>query len=139
MNEYHAGEIGLAYECYRDCWRFDLLAKVGFGNMKQSVTIAGTTTNNGVAVTPPIGLLAIDNQGQFSRNAFSVSPEIGATANYALNDCIQLSLGYSFIYWSNVAQAGDQIPTNLNVPAPFVFNDGSYWAHGLNAGLELTY
>lgn len=138
-NEFNAGAIGLAYEYYYDCWQLDLLAKVGFGNMKQTVTIAGTTTNNGVAVVPPIGLLAIDNQGQFTQNSFSVSPEIGATAKYSLNDCMQLSLGYSFLYWSNVAQAGDQIPANLNVPSPFVFNDSSYWVHGLNAGLELRY
>jgi len=138
-NEFHAGEIGIAYECFYDCWQFDLLAKVGFGNMKQSVSIAGTTTNNGVPVAPPVGLLALNNQGEFMQDTFVVSPEIGATANYFLNDDIQLSFGYSFIYWSSVAQAGDHIPMNLNVPSPFVFNDKSYWVHGLNAGLEFRY
>ena len=138
-NEFHAGEIGIAYECFYDCWRFDLLAKVGFGNMKQTVTIAGTTTNNGVAVVPPQGLLALANQGTFMQDRFSVSPEVGATANYSLSDCIQLSIGYSFIYWSSVAQAGNHIPANLDVPAPFMFNDTSYWAHGLNAGLEFRF
>lgn len=138
-NEFHAGEIGIAYECFYDCWQLDLLAKVGLGNMKQSVSIAGTTTNNGVAVAPPLGLLAIDNQGQFTQNKFSVSPEIGASASYFINDDIRLSFGYSFIYWSSVAQPGDHIPANLNVPAPFVFNDHSYWVHGLNAGIDFSY
>jgi hypothetical protein len=138
-NEFHAGEIGIAYECFYDCWQFDVLAKVGFGRMKQSVSIAGTTTNNGVPVAPPVGLLALDNQGEFTQNKFAVSPEIGATASYFLNDNIQLSFGYSFIYWSSVAQAGDHIPMNLNVPSPFAFNDKSYWVHGLNAGIDFRY
>jgi hypothetical protein len=146
-NEFHAGEIGIAYECYYDCWQFDLLAKVGFGNMEQTVTIAGTTTNNGTLAVPARGLLAntdiidptITNQGRFTQDRFSVSPEIGATASYSLNDCIQLSFGYSFIYWSSVAQAGSHIPPNLSVPAPFVFNDTSYWVHGLNAGVEFRF
>jgi len=138
-NEFHAGEIGFAYECLYDCWQLDLLAKVGFGNMKQTVDIAGTTVNNGVPVNPPIGLLAIDNQGVFTQDKFSVSPEINATASYSLNECIQLSFGYSFIYWSSVAQAGSHIPANLNVPAPFAFNDTSYWVHGLNAGVEFRF
>jgi hypothetical protein len=138
-NEYHAGEIGIAYECFRDCWQLDVLAKVGFGTMKQSVSIAGTTTNNGVAVVSPVGLLALDNQGEFTQDKFSVSPEIAATASYFINDDIQLSFGYSFIYWSSVAQAGHHIPANLNVPSPFVFNDSSYWVHGLNAGIDFRY
>ena len=138
-NEFHAGEIGIAYECFHDCWQLDLLAKIGFGNMKQTVTIAGTTTNNGVPVAPPQGLLALTNQGMFMQDSFSVSPEIGATASYSLNDCVQVSFGYSFIYWSSVAQAGNHIPPNLDVPAPFMFNDSSYWVHGLNAGVEIRF
>lgn len=143
-NEYHAASVGFAYERFHGCWQFDVLAKVGFGNMSQTVNIAGTTTNtdatgNSVMVSPPQGLLALENQGRFSQDKFSVSPEINLNAAYSLNECVQLSLGYSFIYWSSVAQAGAHIPANLEVPSPFAFNDTSYWAHGLNAGLEFQF
>jgi len=139
QNRYNAGSIGLAYEYYGNCWSMDLLAKVAFGTMSQQVTISGSTTNNGIPVEPPIGLLAIDNQGTFSRDKFAVSPELGVNFAWQLTDCLDLSIGYSYIYWNSVVQPEDQIPVGAGgpiVPSNFTFNDGSYWVHGLSLGGE---
>jgi hypothetical protein len=61
--------------------------------------------------------------------------------------------GYTFLYWSEVARAGDQVNLNVNpallqpgtgpVSGPFEpsfsFRDSGFWAHGLNLGLEYRF
>jgi hypothetical protein len=144
-NEFHGGQIGLDSTYFGSCWRLNLLAKVAFGNMHQSVTIAGQTVNNvpNDPNSPFIlaeGLLAnTGNQGSFQRDKFAVVPELGADLLFPLSDSIDLSMGYSFILWSNVLQPGDQINPALAVPAPFVYNDTTYWVHGFNAGVEMRF
>ena len=142
-NEFNGAVFGIEATIVRDCWRLEMLARLGFGNMRQQVSIAGQTTNtvapNNVAVLAE-GLLAnAGNQGVRERDEFAVVPELGATFVYELSDCIDLSVGYSFIYWSNVVQPGDQIDANLFVPSQFAFNDGSYWVHGFNTGVEFRF
>ena len=144
-NEFHGGLIGIEATYVGHGWRLELLSRLAFGSMRQLVSISGQTTNE-VPNDPnsPFvlgqGLLAgPTNQGTRERDEFAVVPELGATMVYQLSPCIDLSMGYSFIYWSNVVQAGRQIDSNLFVPSQFAFNDTSYWVHGLNAGLEVRF
>ena len=117
-NRYHAGEIGLLGEYDRGDITWSLLAKVGLGNMKQRTEIAGHTETRvpGQPVTTSEqGLLALGtNIGVYEQNSFTVSPEIQLTAAYHLNDCIDLTCGYSFIYWNHAAQPGLQIDEVIN-------------------------
>ncbi|MEO8499069.1 MAG: BBP7 family outer membrane beta-barrel protein, partial [Planctomycetota bacterium] len=144
-NQFHAAQIGLA-ATYANCnWHVDLLAKIGFGNMHEVVTINGQTT----IVTPAPGpttnttpgpLAGTANSGTHADDKFAVSPELGVNCRYSVTECLDLSFGYSFIYWSSVAQAGNQIDSMLNdPPSAFSLNSGSYWAHGLNAGATLRF
>jgi hypothetical protein len=65
-----------------------------------------------------------------------------------------MTVGYSFLYWSNVLRVGDQldrtvdtsqVATSLTVlptspPRPAVkFADTDLWVQGINFGLELRY
>jgi hypothetical protein len=144
-NEFHAAQIGLA-AAYANCnWQVDLLAKLAFGNMREVVTIGGQTT----IVTPPPGsttsttpgpLAGSANSGRQVNDEFAVSPELGINCRYSINECLDLSFGYSFIYWSSIAQAGKQIDPMLNdPPSAFSLNSGSYWVHGLNAGANFRF
>ncbi len=144
-NEFHGGLLGMEGTYHGSGWRLELLARIALGNMRQIVDIAGQTTND-VPNDPnsPFvlaeGLLAGgSNQGRRERDKFAVVPEFGATVVFELSDCVDLSVGYSYIYWSNVAQAGRQIDSMLFVPSQFAFNDGSYWVHGLNLGAEFRF
>ncbi len=143
-NEYHAGVLGMQLVYDRPGVRLDLLAKVGFGNMHQSVQIDGTS--NGVSG----GLLAqATNIGTYSRNVFSVAPELGATVTWFLSDSIEFSLGYSLLYYTHVTQSNMAIDPNLavNLSVPFagaarpqfVFKDDDYWIHGVNFGVTFRY
>lgn len=144
-NEFHAAQIGLA-ATYANCnWSVDLLAKLAFGNMREVVTIGGQTT----IVTPgpvpttnitPGPLAGAANSGQHVNDEFAVSPELGINCRYSINECLDLAFGYSFIYWSSIAQAGDQIDPLLNdPPAAFSLDSGSYWVHGLNVGVNFRF
>lgn len=144
-NEFHGALIGLDAVYRSVCWRLELMARIGFGNMRQMVNIAGQTTNDvpGDPGSPFViaeGLLAgAANSGRRQRDEFVVVPELGASMVYELSDCVDVSFGYSFIYWSSVVQAGQQIDPNLFVPSNFVYRDNSFWVHGLNAGVEMQF
>ena len=69
-----------------------------------------------------------------------------------LTENLDFSIGYSMIYWSSVALAGDQIDTSvnntqvlgggLNGPANPAFNgiqDSGFWVQGINLGLNLRF
>lgn len=144
-NEFHAGLIGLA-ATYENCnWNVDLLAKLAFGNMRQAVNISGQTTivTPGPAATTntiPGPLAGTANSGQHVGNEFAVSPELGINCRYSVTECLDLAFGYSFIYWSSVAQAGNQIDPMLNdPPSAFVLDSGSYWVHGLSLGANFRF
>lgn len=151
-NDFHGADIGFSWEGYKGPWSLELLGKVGIGSTSQNVTINGTTTRtvNGNAFTDPGGLLALDpNIGSYSRDEFTVLPEVSATLGYALSPRTRFLVGYTFIYWDNVVRAGDQIDTTLNedffpdarpTTGPnrpeFSFVDTGFWAQGVSLGLE---
>ena len=151
-NEFHGADIGFAWEGYRGPWSLELMGRVGIGNTHHEVAIRGATTSsaNGNSVTDSGGLLALDtNIGTYSRDEFGFLPEVNATLGYSISPRMRLLVGYTFLYWNNVARAGDQIDTTINTdflpdvqattgpnrPA-FSFVDTSYWAQGLSLGLD---
>ena len=141
-NEFHAGQFGLEATYWGDCWRLELLAKVALGNMNQVVEIAGGRTSIPAGIVNSAeGLLAnAGNIGRRERNEFAVAPEFGVTMAYQVQECVDLSFGYSAIYFSKVAQAGEQIDPNLLAPSPSTqINSGSYWLHGLRLGAEVRF
>jgi len=149
--DFHGGEIGAKANFNRGRWSLDVLAKVAIGNNRQEVSINGSTANvfSGVTTNYTGGLLALStNIGQYERNRFSAIPEFGLNLGYQATDRLQFLFGYTFIYWSNIVQAGDQIDVRVNpnripvdddsqpdLPA-FAFNDTDFWLQGMNFGVN---
>jgi hypothetical protein len=156
-NEFNGFDMGLDARFDRGPWGVDLLAKVALGDNHQAVDIAGATTVV-VPGTPPFtssgGLLALaTNSGHHSRNQFSAVPEVDLSVGYQITPRLRASIGYTFLYWSDVARAGDQVdlavnpnllpnsstpPTGPQRPA-FDFQRTSLWAQGIDLGLEFRY
>jgi len=155
-NEFYGPQVGLTGEHRRGGgiyfnWRF-LLA---FGTTHKEATINGSTTITpvgGTGTTFPAGFLALPtNVGRYTKNDFSVVPEIGVNVGYAFSPNVRVFGGYSFIYWSNVTRAGDIMDLTVNTsqlppgtlvgPArpAFQWNDSDFWAQGFNVGVELRY
>ncbi|MCA9102292.1 MAG: BBP7 family outer membrane beta-barrel protein, partial [Planctomycetales bacterium] len=144
-NQFHGGTLGLEMNRQVDCWTFNALARLHLGNMNQRVDINGSTTTVVGAGAPNVvnqGLFAWPtNSGLHERNRFATVPELELSATRRLNSCWEASLGYTFIYWSDVVYAGDQIDRRINaanLPA-FNFNSTSDWVSGLNITLTGTY
>src|SRR4029078_10312504 len=103
------------------------------------------------------GLLALpSNSGQFSRDRVAVLPELGFNVGMRISSHLRATLGYTFLYLSNVVRGGDQIDRTINPtqrpgllgtpgtlagPARplFAFQDNHFLAQGVNAGLEFRY
>jgi hypothetical protein len=152
QNEFHGAQIGfLATSRRNNNLSVELLGKVALGDMRQAVIINGsqTQTNAGVSTTFSGGLLALStNSGEGVRHRFAVVPEINLNLVYEVNPCWRVMAGYSFIYWSSVVLAGNQIDLTVNPsqipPAVFVgparpafdFARTDFWAQGLSLGVE---
>jgi hypothetical protein len=154
LNQFNGIDFGALAMFYRGRWSLELLYRLALGNTNQMVNINGatTTTQGGVSNTVPGGLLTQStNIGNYTRNTFGVVPELGANLGYAITPRLRLIAGYTFIYWSSVARAGQQIDTDVNStllpnsPNPptgdlrhpqFVFHEEPFWAQGISAGLD---
>lgn len=152
-NEFHGGNIGTLSEFSRGKWNLQAGTKFGLGNMHQTVRASGTRT---VVIPNPVNTTTTTQQGLFAqtsnsgnqaRNSFAFIPQIDLTMGYALRRNMRAEVGYSFLYFSDVAMAGNQIDTNLdqanfanNPVAPSRrFVTDSYMIHGLNLGLNWSF
>ena len=103
-----------------------------------------TTPSGGPAATGTGGLLARpSNSGTFERNEFIYVPEASVNLSRRLNEHLDVSLGYTFIYWSSILLAADQVDMSVNpnggTSPAFTFNDTDFWVQGVNVGLEFHY
>ncbi len=155
-NNFYGGQIGARGEWYRGAWFTNVSGKVALGDTHQVVRINGSTvftSSTGTSVTQNGGVLALPtNIGSYSRDQFSVVPEVGLNIGRQLTDNVRVYVGYTLIYWSSVVRPGDQIdpvinPTQLPTPTgpgtlvgparpAFAFHDTDFWAQGINFGLE---
>jgi hypothetical protein len=158
QNEFQGGHFGLRGD-YR-CGQFgvELLGKFGFGNMRQSVLISGSTTStdaSGAISTRNSGLLAqaSTNAGLHEQDKFSFMNEAGVKLAFYPVERLKLSVGYSLMYWSSVVRPGFEIdtavdgrllttlpPTGATPTHPaFWFDPTDYLVHGLNFGAEFRF
>jgi hypothetical protein len=158
-NRFYGGQIGARGEYWKGKAFVNLYGKVALGETQETISINGLTIITPPGGTPTAhagGLLALPtNSGHFTRDEFAVVPEIGINVGYQVTDHLRAFVGYTFLYWSDVARPADQIdlaingtqvPTNLGSgklvgPArPAVnLNSTDFWAQGINFGLEFRY
>jgi hypothetical protein len=143
-NEFHGGQFGIQGQYLWGIIGLELMARFGFGNMHQEATLEG----NSSGTSPNSGLLVqqSQNEGTYQRDVFSYMHDTGLRLVYFPTERVKLSLGYSMLFFSDVARPGDQIATNVDgspfgldsVP-PFKFESTHFFAHGLNLGLECRF
>lgn len=160
-NHFYAGQIGARIGLTHERWNLDAAAKVALGSNFQSVNIEGNTTVSGGAFgfadgTTAGGVFAQpSNIDRASRNVFMVAPEFQIKAAYELTPRLRAHVGYNALYLSNVVRPGNHLDRNINptqnaffvppgtltgTPAPLAtIRESSFWAHGLQVGMELRY
>jgi hypothetical protein len=155
QNDFNGVQLGVQGQ-----WRYcnltlDLLMKLGLGNTRSVTTISGMTmteTPTGEMSSSEGGLLAQStNIGRYENNEFAVMPELGVKLHYDFCCRWRASIGYTFLYWSNVMRAGEQIDFGVNTsqlpPGPLMGSPQpdfrgittDFWAQGLNFGLEYQF
>lgn len=158
-NQFLGGQIGGVFETrfYEKFW-VAATGKVALGMTHETLTANGMTTavsSTIGTITAPAGILAVaSNSGQYSRDRFAYVPEFDLKFGYDITCRIRAVAGYHFLYWSNVGQTGQQVPTQISsnqVPAYSSYgqgaqpipvqgiNSGSFWLQGLQCGLEFKF
>lgn len=154
MNTFHAGHLGLDVKMHHGRWSLQSVFKTHLGGVHQQASLNGQTTtfdNAGNAIdTQQFGIFtAPSNTGEFTRDLFSFAPEVNLRLGYQLRRNMVAHLGYSFIYWNNMATAGELMDRRADtagrllgapVAAPqFTFDDGSFWLQSIDFGGTLTF
>lgn len=154
-NQFFGGQVGVVGEWHWRRWVFDARGKIALGCTQQVIENQGSSqliTAQGAVTNFPGGLYALGaNQGRFTRDMFSVVPELGINVGYQITDHITAYVGYTFLYWTNIARPGDQIDTYVNLsqfqggtlqgpnrPWP-PMKSTDFWAQGINFGLAFRY
>lgn len=151
-NTFHGGMIGMTAVAEHGCWKLEFLGKVGLGNMHQTATVRGRTR---VQLPPPFGFLSHTRNrglfaqpsqtGSFSRDVFAVIPEAKIKLSRSFGCHWDAYAAYSFMYWNDVALAGDQLNRAINpfepdnAPNTLQINGTSFWAQGISFGLLYHY
>ena len=156
-NQFYGGQLGLRGEMWTGRLFAVANAKVALGDSQQSVDINGLTqitTPAGAVSTQPGGLMALpSNSGHFFSDRFAVVPEGNLAVGYQVTEHLSVTIGYTFLYWSNVDRPGNQIDRSINpvalpisgTPAvqsnrpAFSHQETDFWAQGLTFGLELRF
>jgi hypothetical protein len=154
-NTFHGAEIGVVAERpLGPNWSIELLAKIALGSSSSLARINGqtATTLNGTTEVTSGGLLTqTSNIGSYSRNSFAGVTEIGAELRRRVSRAMELNVGYTLIYLSDVGRAGEQVDLDANlsqVPPDtivgaarprFALRTTDFWAQGLHAGLVYSF
>jgi hypothetical protein len=162
-NNFYGANLGLRGEYQLDGLFLAVTGKVALGAMNQAVDISGSSldiTPGGGPATNfalPAGLFALPtNIGTHTRTAFAVVPEVDLSIGYDITSRIRATVGYSFLYLSNVTRPATAIDHRINPtqslsvngtgsqlvgePAPaFSFQRSDFWAQGINLGLGFKY
>lgn len=154
-NRFYGGQAGGQIEYSVGPARLEMIGKVAVGATQESVKIKGSrvlTQFDGSTIPSGSALLAgPGNIGTHHRSEYCVVPELDLNLNVDFNDNVTLKLGYSFLYLSQVVRPRDILSPRANIqpfgvdfivgpsePA-FSFRSSSFWAHGLNAGIEVHF
>jgi hypothetical protein len=154
-NHFYGGQLGARWQHNFGSLFVDLTGKIALGANQELVIINGASTlrtPGAASVTAPGGILAqTSNIGRDYRSEFSTVPEIGINMGWCVNEHLTATIGYTFLYWSNVVRPGNQIDPNVNPALPptdqlfgnglgqnrpgFSFHSSDFWAQGVNFGL----
>jgi hypothetical protein len=159
LNSFYGGQMGLETGVQYGLLSVDFRGKIALGQTQQLADINGATkslSRNGSTSLFQGGLYALrTNSGRHQRDELAFVPEVGLNVGLQLTRHWKVYAGYSFLWVSTVARAGEQIEPVVNVsqfpirsgngplvgparPAPNL--DGTdFWAQGLTFGLELRY
>jgi hypothetical protein len=145
-NDFNGGQVGVAYDRRWGRWDVDARGSIALGDTHQVLDINGFQVRQQPGAAPMTfrgGLLAAGpNLGEFTRDRFSVAPELTLNVGYRVTPNVRVFAGYNFLLWTNVIRPGDQIDHTVDLtfvpnalPAGF---SGQYRPHPLFVQRDLA-
>jgi putative beta barrel porin BBP7 len=141
-NNFNGGILGLLWQRNCGCWSTQVLTRMSLGNMHETAIIngSGTATLNGTSQPTDGVFTRPSNIGRRARDEFTAITELGCNLGYRFSPCTQLTVGYTFIYWNDILQAGTGIDPRIGTSGgtthpQFAFRHSDFWVQGLNLGL----
>lgn len=147
-------DIGLTGDVHRGRFSAELWGRVAFGDSHHVTKISGMrrSFDSVSTVVTEGGLLAQPtNIGRWAGDDFGILPEGSVTLGMQITGGLRATIGYSFIYLSQVQRPGTAIdfavnPTQIGGsplsgdPRPgYVHNTTDVWLQGLTVGLDFRY
>ncbi len=147
-NTFQGGHLGVDAKMYSGRFFMNVMSKVHLGNMNQQVNRIGRRAtfdaNNNLLNQANLGVLNTQNLGVFEQDTFAFAPEINLKLGVEVLPYTSLTIGYSFIYWSEIALADNQIdravdPLGQINPGPFEIQSEGFYLQGIDFGLTVNY
>ncbi len=159
-NTFYGAQIGGRVEYQLGDLSVEAVAKLALGATQELTVIQGSTTlmKPGAApVTAKGGILAEPtNIGRHFYQLFSGVPEGTLNLGYQVTSWLQLRIGYSGLYWSEVQRPGNTIDRTVNLnqivsdqrfgtmkggrARPiFTTQQSDFWAQGITFGFKITF
>ena len=155
-NQFYGGTLGLRGRYVWGPVAVDLTGSAAIGVSHETIDITGgfKSVNFTSPGAGPEGVFAQPaNEGLTSANRFAVVPEAGVKLGYDITPCITVSVGYDFLYYSDVVRPTDQIDRNIPKGQTFLqaaptisstsparlFNTTNFYAQGLSIGVSARF
>ncbi len=154
INQFDGADLGLKF-WWSKSGKLALtgLSKIAIGATNNNVIIDGfTSVRSGVTTTRTDGgvLTQPSNMGRQAAQRFGFVSEVGLGLEWEPACQFKFNLGYTWLYWSRVARAVNQIDTTVDVDqlAPnnssgsrpeFNLDTSSFWAQGLTGGFTYQF
>jgi hypothetical protein len=119
----------------------ELLTKVALGVTAAAANTDASTQTAGGLVFGSGVLVGPTNRVSDTTGYFAVVPEVGAKLGYSFTDTVRATVGYTFLYWSEVRRASEQVDLTVLAPGRPAFRDvgTDFWLQGWTIGVEVRY
>jgi hypothetical protein len=160
VNQFFGGQVGAESQWNYGDFFLTTGAKVALGGNRTKFNNAGLSRlDRGLNLSddfePGGFLVQLSNAGEYTRSCFSAVGELNVKLGYQVCTSCRVSVGYDFLYWTQVARPGDQIDRVINsnaIPVSQTYQDAGgqgrplprfersdFWAQGFNVGAEFRY
>lgn len=162
-NNFYGGQLGVLWSYDYGNFQISAKGKIAFGRMEEKLIVDGSLLTNdynnlGAAVRYAGGYFALPtNIGHHRKSKFAYVPEVDLNIGYTICGCMQIRVGYTFLYASEVLRACKQVRRGINPTQATTYTNNppstlqgkaapkvrlksdSLWVQGINAGITLPF
>jgi hypothetical protein len=157
QNGFYGSSIGVRARYLYGPFSVEAAASVALGASREVLNVNGgfaVINFQGPMRTGPEGVFAQPaNEGQFSATRFAIVPEVQLKLGYNITPAMLVTIGYDFLYDSNVIRPTDQIDRNIPKGQTFLqggnfvsatsparlFRSTDFFAQGITVGLTYRF